>query len=86
MEFSIVPRIYDCSIADEELGIETEAACSMARKAVPEEGLLLDVSAAAGLVGAPRIAKEAHPGSAVVTVFPDSGDKYLSEHFWNETE
>jgi len=86
METSIVPKIYDSSIADGELGIETEAAYSMARRVAREEGLLLGVSAAAGLVGALRVAKEAPPGSVVVTVFPDSGEKYLSEHFWTETE
>jgi len=86
MEPSIVPKIYNSRIADVDLGIETQGACSMARRVAREEGMLLGVSAAAGLVGALRVAKEAAPGSVVVTVFPDSGDKYLSEHFWNETE
>ena len=70
METSIIPNIYDPSIADAELGIETEAA---------------GVSAAGALVGALRIAREAAAGAVIVTIFPDSGDKYLSEHFWDET-
>jgi cysteine synthase B len=84
METSIVPKIYDASIADAELGIETEAAYTMARKVAREEGLLIGVSAAAALVGAVQVAKAADSGSVVVTIFPDSGDKYLSEHFWDE--
>jgi cysteine synthase B len=84
METSIIPKIYDASIADAELGIETEAAYRMARKLAREEGLLIGVSAAAAVVGALRVAKEAEAGSVVVTIFPDSGDKYLSEHFWEE--
>jgi cysteine synthase B len=84
MVTSIVPKIYDASIADEELGIETEAAYTMARRMAREEGLLVGVSAAAALVGALRVARNAAAGSVVVTVFPDSGDKYLSEHFWND--
>jgi cysteine synthase B len=84
METSIVPKIYDAGIADEELGIETEAAYTMARRAAREEGLLIGVSAAAALVGALQIARAAPAGSVVVTIFPDSGDKYLSEHFWEE--
>jgi cysteine synthase B len=84
METSIVPKIYDSSIADAELGIETEAAYAMARRLAREEGLLVGVSAAAALVGAIRVAKEAARDSVVVTIFPDSGDKYLSEHFWDE--
>jgi hypothetical protein len=31
-----------------------------------------------------QIAADAPAGSVVVTVFPDSGEKYLSEHFWEE--
>jgi cysteine synthase B len=84
METSIVPKIYDAGIADAELGIETEAAYLMARRMAREEGLLVGVSAAAALVGALQVAREAEPDSVIVTIFPDSGEKYLSEHFWNE--
>ena len=85
METSIVPKIYDSSIADAELGIETEAAYTMARRLAREEGLLIGVSAAAALVGALQVASDAPAGSVIVTIFPDSGDKYLSEHFWDES-
>jgi cysteine synthase B len=84
METSIIPKIYDASIADAELGIETEAAYAMATRLAREECLLVGVSAAAALVGAMRIARRADAGSVVVTFFPDSGDKYLSELFWDE--
>jgi len=86
METSIVPKIYDASIADAELGIETEAAYAMARRLAREEGLLVGVSGGAALVGAMQVARTEEPGSVVVTIFPDSGDKYLSEHFWDENE
>jgi len=85
METSIVPRIYDATLADAELGIDTEAAYDMTRKLAREEGLLVGVSAAAALVGALQVAREASPGAVIVTILPDSGDKYLSEHFWDET-
>jgi cysteine synthase B len=84
METSIVPKIYDAGIADAESGIETEAAQAMARRVAREEGLPIGVSAAAAPVGALQIAKDAAAGSVVVTIFPDSGDKYLSEHFLDE--
>jgi cysteine synthase B len=85
METSIVPKIYDSSIADADLGIETEAAYTMARRMAHEEGLLIGVSSGAALVGALQVARDAPAGSVIVTIFPDSGDKYLSEHFWDET-
>lgn len=86
METSIIPRIYDPTLADENLGVGTEAAHSMCRRLAAEEGLLVGVSAAAALVGSLRVAKSAAPGSVVVTIFPDSGDKYLSERFWEDSD
>jgi cysteine synthase B len=86
METSIIPKIYDASIADAELGIETEAAFAMTRRLAREEGLSVGVSGAAVLVGAIEVACDAAPDSVVVTIFPDSGGKYLSEHFWNEND
>lgn len=85
METSIVPRIYDATLADAELWIETEAAYDMTRKLAREEGLLVGVSAAAALVGALQVARKAAPGSVIVTILPDSGDRYLTEPFWDET-
>jgi cysteine synthase B len=85
METSIIPKIYDSTIADATLFISTEAAHDMARRLPGEEGLLVGVSGAAAIVGALEVAGEAAPNSVIVTIFPDSGDKYLSEHFWDDS-
>jgi cysteine synthase B len=84
MATSIVPKIYDPSIADSELEISTEDAYEMTRRLAREEGLLVGLSAAAALVGSIEVAKSARPGSVIVTIFADSGDRYLSERFWTE--
>jgi len=83
---TLVPRIYDASLADENLGVRTEDAHAMARRLAREEGLLVGVSAAAAIVGSLKIAeglKKQQP-AVIVTILPDSGDKYLSERFWSE--
>lgn len=85
METSIVPKIYDPAVADGELTINTEEAHAMCRRLAVEEGLLVGISAAAAMVGALQVAASAAPGSVVVTIFPDSGDKYLSEQFWEDS-
>jgi cysteine synthase B len=85
METSIIPKIYDPTVADGELAINTEEAHAMCRRLAVEEGLLVGISSAAALVGALQVARSAAPGSVVVTIFPDSGDKYLSEQFWEES-
>lgn len=83
---AIVPRIYDASLADQNLEIVTEDAHAMARRMAREQGLLVGVSSAAAVVGCLRIAgrlKIDQPAT-IVTILCDSGEKYLSERFWSE--
>jgi cysteine synthase B len=83
---AIVPRIYDSSLADQNLEIVTEDAHAMARRLAREQGLLVGVSAAAAVVGCLQIAgrlKIDQPAT-IVTILCDSGEKYLSERFWSE--
>ncbi len=84
MATSIVPRIYDPSVADCNLEIGTEEAYAMIRRMAREEGLLIGISAAAAMAGCLRIAADTGPEAVIVTVFPDAADKYLSERFWEE--
>jgi cysteine synthase B len=83
MPTAIVPGIYDPRVADENFEISTEDAYAMTLKLAREEGLLVGVSAGAAMVAALKVAKEIDRG-VIVTIFPDSGDKYLSERFWDE--
>jgi cysteine synthase B len=83
MATAIVPGIYDPHLASEDLVISTEAAHAMTRRLAREEGLLVGISAGAAMVAALQVAAKIERGT-VVTVFPDSGDKYLSERFWDE--
>lgn len=88
MESAMVPPIYDPQLADENMGISTEAAYRTVRALARREGLLVGVSsgaaAAASLAVARRLPREGN--AVIVTVFPDSADKYLSERFWEEEE
>ena len=82
MPTSIVPRIYDPSLADESLGISTEDSQKMVIRLAREEGLFAGLSSGAAMVAALQVAQNIDRGT-IVTLFPDSGDKYLSEEFWN---
>jgi cysteine synthase B len=98
---AIMPRIYDASVADENLEIATEDAHAMARRLAREQGLLVGVSAAAAVVGSLQVIDrlktdrlkterrkadrlEEDLRATIVTILCDSGEKYLSERFWNE--
>ncbi len=87
MPTAIVPAIYDPQLADRNIEIETEAAYAMAKRLAREEGLLVGISAAAAIVASLRVAEEeavSGRGAVIVTVLPDSAEKYLSERFWEE--
>jgi cysteine synthase B len=87
MGSAIVPAIYNPHLADREVVVETEAAYDMAKQLAREEGLLVGISAAAAVSACLQIAREeAAEGrrAMIVTVLPDSADKYLSERFWEE--
>ena len=83
MPTAIRPGIYDETLADVNLEVTTEEAYAMVRRLAREEGMLVGVSSGAALAGALRLARTIGRG-VIVTIFPDSGDKYLSERFWEE--
>src|SRR5579872_6952415 len=88
MASAIVPKIYDASLADENVEIATEDAYAMARQLSRGAGLLVGISAAAAVVGSLKVARDLSlrrdQEAVIVTILCDSGDKYLSERFWTE--
>jgi S-sulfo-L-cysteine synthase (O-acetyl-L-serine-dependent) len=87
MGSALVPKIYDPSVADEEVIVKTEDAYQMAKRLAREEALLVSPSAAAALVGCMHVARALPKGESAViaTIFPDAAEKYLSERFWDES-
>ncbi|MBV8631222.1 MAG: cysteine synthase family protein [Silvibacterium sp.] len=87
MATAIVPPIYDATLADRNVEMETEAAYEMAKRLGRSEGLLVGVSAAAAVAASLRIGEEVAAEAreaVIVTILCDSADKYLSERFWEE--
>jgi cysteine synthase B len=87
MPSALVPKIYDPTLADQNLEIATEDAYTMAKRLGREAGLLVGISSAAAVVGCLQIARQLPQEgqeAVIVTILCDSGDKYLSERFWTE--
>jgi S-sulfo-L-cysteine synthase (O-acetyl-L-serine-dependent) len=86
MATAIVPSIYDASLADENIYVQTEHGQGLAKRLAREEGILAGVSAGAALWACLDVARRLPEGqrAVIVTVFPDSGEKYLTEQFWSE--
>jgi len=87
MATAIVPGIYDETLADGNVWVETENAYRMVRRLAREEGLLVGISSGANVDAALQLGRDLHSegkNALIVTMLCDSADKYLSEHFWDE--
>lgn len=85
METSIIPAIYDDTVADSRIQIATEEAQAAARTLGRSGGILLGPSGGANLAAALRLGRDlvAQGREAVIaTMFCDSGERYLGERFW----
>jgi len=84
MATAVVPGIYDPSLADARVQVETEEAQGMMKLLAREEGLLVGPSSGANVFAALRLARTLPSGSVVVTILCDGGERYLSEPYWED--
>lgn len=77
MEEALVPGIYDPSLLDEIIMVDSEEAFAVVRELAKKEGLLLGMSSGAAMLAVIKLAKRIETGR-IVTIFPDRGEKYLS--------
>lgn len=86
MATAIVPAIYDPNLADQNIDARTEDAHRVVKRLAREEGILAGVSSGAAFWACFEVARRLPSGqqAVIVTVFPDSGEKYLSDRFWSE--
>ena len=82
MQEAIVPEIYDPSKIDRTVMIESEAAFSMSRAIVLQEGIFVGMSSGAAMFAALECIKDIEEGFVVV-LFADRGEKYLSTNLFN---
>ncbi len=83
MATAMQPEIYDPSLADDDVAVDTEDAYATVRRLARTEGLMVGVSSGANVFAALRLASGLEEG-VVVTMLCDGADKYLSERFWDE--
>lgn len=82
MASTILPGIYDKAVPDGQIDISTEEAEDMVLRLARHEGIFVGISSGANVTAAVRLAKEAPPGSFIVTVLCDSGFRYIHEKLW----
>lgn len=75
---NFIPRIFDKKVVDEIIHIEAEEAFKYARLLGEKEGILCGISSGANLAAAMIMAKRLGKNSRILTVLPDTGERYLS--------
>lgn len=76
---NFVPDNYDSATVDEVMTVTSDDAIETARKAATQEGLLVGISSGANLAAAAELAaRPEFAGKTVVTLLPDTGERYLS--------
>lgn len=73
-----IPEVLNKDIIDEVIAIEDDVAFHYSKKLAKEEGIFVGISSGAALAAAEKMAKRLGKGKRVVTIFPDTGERYFS--------
>jgi cysteine synthase A len=73
-----IPEILNLNIIDEVITVSDEDAFKLTKELAKKEGIFCGISSGAALYGALKVAKKLGKGKKVVTVFPDTGERYFS--------
>ena len=80
-----VPKIVDTSLINETIYVKDEDAVRTAQRLASEHGLLVGISSGANVFAAVRVARRMRKEDNVVTILPDSADRYLSLGIFEKT-
>ncbi|MGF0667969.1 cysteine synthase A [Stenotrophomonas maltophilia] len=73
-----VPDVLNRDVVDELISVEDDRAITTARRLAAEEGIFVGISAGATVASALDIAARAEPGSVILAMLPDTGERYFS--------
>ena len=73
-----VPAVLDRSVSQRVLTVTEDEARAQARALASEEGILVGLSCGGTFAAALQVARQAQPGSVVLAMLPDTGERYLS--------
>lgn len=76
---SFIPKNFDSSVCDEVITVSDADAFEMVKQLAAREGVLAGSSGGANVVAAMQVAKRLGRGKRVVTIIPDSAERYLSK-------
>ena len=80
----LIPGILDQEVYDDIVIVSDEEAVQTARELARREGLLCGISGGTNVASALRLAKKLGPGKTVVTILPDTAERYFSTPLFEE--
>ena len=80
----IIPKILDCNIYDDICIINDDEALQTSRDLASKEGILCGISSGTNVAAAIKLAKKLGKGKTVVTVLPDTAERYFSTPLFTE--
>ena len=83
---SFVPGVLNMKVVDEVIGVSDEDAMEMSLQLTRREGLLVGISAGANVFASVQVARRLGAGKVVVTVLPDTGERYLTVSLGDERD
>lgn len=78
-----IPKILDLNIVDEIYTVKSDDAIEYTKKLSKDEGILAGISSGASCLASANIAKQMGKGKQIVTIFCDTGERYLSMNIYN---
>ena len=80
----LIPDILNTEVYDNTCIIPDENALDMAKRLASEEGIMCGISSGTNVVAAIMLAEKLGPGKTVVTVLPDTAERYFSTPLFEE--
>jgi cysteine synthase A len=74
----LIPTVLDREVIDEVLTVTDDEAIETAKKLATEEGIFCGISSGGTFAAALKVAARAEPGSSILAMLPDTGERYLS--------
>jgi cysteine synthase A len=81
-----VPDVLDPNVFDELIPVNDDVSKANALRLAREEGIFVGLSAGATVTAALKVAEQAEPGSTILAMLPDTGERYLSTFLFEEIE
>lgn len=83
---NFIPQIYDHEVVDQVISMREEDAREKTLQLARQSGILAGISSGSNLAAAIKVAESLKPGKRVVTVLPDTGERYLSTDIFKKVE